>query len=303
MKRFVSRGLFAKSFVTVPACMHGSHPKYLKGRDLQRLSMVEEVEIKAAESMCDASADHQVWSKADVADVPITHKRCEGIVDTTAYAAVRLMRWAFDTFSGYRFGTISERKVLNRIVFLETVAGVPGMVAGMLRHMRSLRKLQRDQGWIHTLLEEAENERMHLLTFLEVQKPSIMFRAAVLITQGIFFNWFFIMYCISPRFCHRLVGYLEEEAVVTYTAILQHIDDGHLPQFAAAKCPHLAKSYWKLPEEATFRDLILMVRADEAGHRLVNHTFADMHQKHFEHHTHPFVVTDDVTPAKGPPQN
>lgn len=26
--------------------------------------------------------------------------------------------------------------------------------------MRSLRKMERDHGWIHTLLEEAENERM-----------------------------------------------------------------------------------------------------------------------------------------------
>ena len=29
-----------------------------------------------------------------------------------------------------------------------------------LRHMRSLRSMRRDNGWIHTLLEEAENERM-----------------------------------------------------------------------------------------------------------------------------------------------
>lgn len=34
------------------------------------------------------------------------------------------------------------------------------MVAGMLRHMHSLRGMKRDHGWIHTLLEEAENERM-----------------------------------------------------------------------------------------------------------------------------------------------
>ena len=28
--------------------------------------------------------------------------------------------------------------------------------------------MRRDYGWIHTLLSEAENERMHLLTFLEL---------------------------------------------------------------------------------------------------------------------------------------
>lgn len=34
------------------------------------------------------------------------------------------------------------------------------------RHFRSLRTLERDRGWIATLLEEAENERMHLLLCL-----------------------------------------------------------------------------------------------------------------------------------------
>ena len=57
------------------------------------------------------------------------------------------------------------------------------MVGGMLRHMSSLRSMRRDNGWIHTLLEEAENERMHLLTFLELRQPGRVFRALVLISQ------------------------------------------------------------------------------------------------------------------------
>ena len=61
--------------------------------------------------------------------------------------------------------------------------GVPGMVGGMLRHMKSLRSMRRDNGWIHTLLEEAENERMHLLTFLELRQPGRVFRGMVLIGQ------------------------------------------------------------------------------------------------------------------------
>jgi hypothetical protein len=63
------------------------------------------------------------------------------------------------------------------------LAGVPGMVAGMLRHLRSLRLMRRDAGWINTLLAEAENERMHLLTFLELRKPGRLFRGAVLVAQ------------------------------------------------------------------------------------------------------------------------
>ena len=54
----------------------------------------------------------------------------------------------------------------------------------MLRHMRSLRKMDRDHGWIHTLLEEAENERMHLLTFLKLRQPGTLFRFSVIATQA-----------------------------------------------------------------------------------------------------------------------
>ena len=41
------------------------------------------------------------------------------------------------------------------------------MVAGMLIHPQSLLKMQDDNGWIKTLLDEAENERMHLMTFIK----------------------------------------------------------------------------------------------------------------------------------------
>ncbi len=42
--------------------------------------------------------------------------------------------------------------ICRRIIMLETVAGVPGMVAAMTRHLYSLRRMSRDHGWIHTLL-------------------------------------------------------------------------------------------------------------------------------------------------------
>eukprot|EP00798_Chlamydomonas_sp_ICE-L_P000087 gene87-3692_t len=129
-------------------------------------------------------------------------------------------------------------------------------------------------GWIHTLLEEAENERMHLLTFMELRKPGFLMHSMVLLTQGIFFNFFFLSYIISPKICHALVGYLEEEAVKTYTHLLEEIDAGLLWKDKPA--PTIAITYWKLDEDATMRDLVLAVRADEACHSHVNHTFADM---------------------------
>jgi ubiquinol oxidase len=128
-----------------------------------------------------------------------------------------------------------------------------------------------DDGWIRTLLEEAENERMHLMTFVEIAKPTWFERLAILVAQWVFFVGFFAFYLLSARTAHRVVGYFEEEAVISYTLYLKEIDEGRAPNVPA---PAIAKHYWKLPQNATLRDVIEVVRADEAHHRDVNHGFA-----------------------------
>lgn len=150
------------------------------------------------------------------------------------------------------------------------------MVAAMTRHLHSLRRLKRDHGWIHTLLEEAENERMHLMTALQLRQPSWLFRSGVIVSQGAFVTMFSIAYLISPRFCHRFVGYLEEEAVFTYSKCLKDIESGSLKHWQTKAAPDVAIRYWKLPETASMKDVVLAIRADEAHHRVVNHTLASM---------------------------
>nr|CCC51701.1 putative alternative oxidase [Trypanosoma vivax Y486] len=137
---------------------------------VNRLSFVDLVPRVPAREEDESSSERPHWNLPDIEKVAITHKPAEGIVDTLAYRLVRTCRWAFDTFSLYRFGSLTEQKVINRCLFLETVAGVPGMVGGMLRHLTSLRQMRRDKGWINTLLVEAENERMHLMTFIELRQ-------------------------------------------------------------------------------------------------------------------------------------
>jgi hypothetical protein len=41
----------------------------------------------------------------------------------------------FDRLTGYNEQKMAEEQWLNRCIFLETVAGVPGMVGGMTRHL------------------------------------------------------------------------------------------------------------------------------------------------------------------------
>mmetsp|Transcript_49089 Transcript_49089/g.93788 ORF Transcript_49089/g.93788 Transcript_49089/m.93788 type:complete len:356 (-) Transcript_49089:478-1545(-) len=217
----------------------------------------------------------------DDLDITPKHRPTQGFRDNFAMALVGTLRGSFDLITGYNSNkTMTERHWLRRVLFLETVAGVPGMVGGMLRHLRSLRTMERDHGWIYTLIEEAENERMHLMTFLEVRGAGIFMRLSVAAVQGIFFNLFFVSYLLSPPTCHRFVGYLEEEAVKTYTHLLHDIDtpDSDVHRWNTMPAPSLAINYWQLEPNATMRDVVLVVRADEACHSHVNHAFGSIHQ-------------------------
>jgi ubiquinol oxidase len=184
--------------------------------------------------------------------------------DRFAYVFVRLLRFFADLFFAKRYG--------HRAIMLETVAAVPGMVGATLTHLRCLRRIEDDRGWIRTLMDEAENERMHLMTFIEIAQPNWFERLLVILVQGFFYNAYFLLYLLAPAVAHRVVGYFEEEAVQSYTNYLALIDAG---EHANVPAPEIARTYWNLAPNATLRDVVLAVREDEAGHRDVNHGFAN----------------------------
>ena len=191
------------------------------------------------------------------------HHLPNGFSDQFALGFTKVLRWGADTFFAKRYG--------HRAIVLETVAAVPGMVGATIQHLNSLRRMKDDDGWIRTLMEEAENERMHLMTFIEIAQPTLFERMVVMAAQWVFYVGFFLLYLISAKTAHRMVGYFEEEAVISYTLYLQEIDEGRSPNVPA---PAIAKHYWKMPADATLRDVILIVRADEAHHRDINHGFS-----------------------------
>lgn len=220
-----------------------------------------------------------IYDMTELAAITPKHRAMSGIRDHIAFYLCQLMRTSFDVVTRYEKDKVmTESHWLRRVLFLETVAGVPGMVAGMLRHLRSLRTMERDNGWIYTLLEEAENERMHLMTFMEIRKATPALRGLVFIGQGVMFNVLFLSYCLSPKTCHRFVGYLEEEAVKTYTHLLQDIDTpgSEVARWNTMPAPALAIEYWQLEAGATLRDVVMVVRADEACHSHVNHTMSSL---------------------------
>ncbi len=193
-----------------------------------------------------------------------THTPPKDFRDRFALRMVKFMRVFADAFFSKRYG--------HRAVVLETVAAVPGMVGGLLQHLKAIRYIRDDEGWIRELLDEAENERMHLMTFINIAQPSKMERLLIMVGQAVFYNFYFFLYLLAPRTAHRVVAYLEEEAVISYTQYLAELDAGRVENVPA---PALAIEYWKLPVDARLRDVIIHVRADEAGHRDRNHEMAD----------------------------
>lgn len=200
---------------------------------------------------------------APFVDLTVHHEPVD-LRDRFALGFTKVLRFCADTFFAKRYG--------HRAIVLETVAAVPGMVGATINHLQALRRMCDDKGWIRTLMDEAENERMHLMTFIEVAKPTLFERFVILAVQWVFYLAFFALYLISAKTAHRVVGYFEEEAVISYTFYLKEIDEGRSPNVPA---PEIAKRYWGLPEDATLRDVVLVVRADEAHHRDVNHGYAN----------------------------
>ena len=194
----------------------------------------------------------------------VSHHAPKDFRDRMALRCVKFLRIFADRFFAKRSG--------HRAVVLETVAAVPGMVGGLLQHLKALRHIRDDQGWIKELIDEADNERMHLMTFIQIAEPSRFERGLVMVTQAIFYNFYFWLYLFAPRTAHRVVGYLEEEAVVSYTRYLEEIDAGRVENVPA---PQIAKDYWGLPDDARLREVVIVIRADEEKHRDVNHGFAN----------------------------
>ena len=184
--------------------------------------------------------------------------------DIFAKSMTKFFRFFADTFFAKRYG--------HRAVVLETVAGVPGMVAGMLVHLRSLRKMERGNGrMIHQMLEEAENERKHLMFFIEIAQPNWFERFLIVFAQFVFWHFYLLMYFFAPKTSHKMIAYFEEEAVRSYDDYISLIESGKIENVAA---PQLAVEYYMMKDGATLLDMVRCVREDELKHSQVNHRLA-----------------------------
>jgi ubiquinol oxidase len=156
--------------------------------------------------------DAPATATARIPVMTVNHRAPQSTSDRFASTATLVLRGLADV--------CFRQHYIHRSVVLETVAAVPGMVGACIQHLRSLRIMRGRPDMVKMLLDEAENERMHLMTFVALCKPNGLERALILISQGLFFNAFFLLYLISPACAHRMIGYFEEEAVLSYTRFL-----------------------------------------------------------------------------------
>ncbi len=219
----------------------------------------ENLETLKAKDNYESSAAH-VYIHKDIHYKHVAHN----FSDRTAKSIVYFLARCADIIFKSRYG--------HRAIVLETVAAVPGMVGGMVQHLIALHLIKDDKGWIKTLLNEAENERMHLMVYSNIFKPTKFERFLIMFVQVCFCVFYFVLYLISKKTAHRVVGYFEEEAIHSYTNFLDLIDSGEIENINA---PQVAINYWKLDPDSKLRDVVLATRADEVEHRDVNHSFSD----------------------------
>jgi len=223
---------------------------------------------------------------ADVKHMPQT------LADDVLQKMVRVAYHAFNFVTGYNHDDPPTSSIGYRLIILESVAGVPGMLGGMFRHFRSLRQLERDHGFIFTLLEEAENERMHLIVCMGFFEAGPVTRFIVQAGQVALTPFLAALYVIRPQLLHRFVGYLEETAVHTYTNIVTMTETPGTKLHEAWKdvpAPPTAKDYWQLPDDAMWVDCLKRMLADESHHRDVNHSMASMTHEQMFGEANPFI--------------
>ena len=261
---------FTETAVTDAPTLHGRSASIA-------LTQPEFTEVEAADHAWRQT--NHIWSNDELDRVSIEKHEPVTMSDHFMKGVMNVLYHGFNLVTGYDPVDPSPRSVAWRLIILESFAGVPGFVAAGFRHFYSLRTLKRDHGAIYTFLEEAENERMHLLVCLKMFEASPVTRALCVAAQFGMTPFLALTYAVHPGSMHRFVGYLEETAVQTYDNLVEKTTTPGTKlhdEWQGLAAPGIAKAYWKLDRDAKWVDCLQHMLADESHHRDVNHTFATL---------------------------
>ena len=146
MKRIKTRNFHSASFAASGVSTHAQAEKKRFSAEAATTSTEEEMQedlTKKDETKMKKSAQsymlaHPTYDFGFIEQLKPKHRPPQGARDYVSMFAVWSARKGFDTITSYSHDkSLTKDQWLFRFIFLETVAGIPGMVAGMMRHMNS----------------------------------------------------------------------------------------------------------------------------------------------------------------------
>ncbi|KAK1932319.1 Alternative oxidase [Phytophthora citrophthora] len=225
--------------------------------------LVSKGTTKAKRKSSSKKAVPHLSSLEAIEDTPVNNLKPKKMHENVVSLRAKTPRSSFSLLFDYRglSSSLTPGDWLNRCLYIETVARASEMVVGIAHRLRSQHSLNPGDIW------PVENERIHMQIFLSMKQGGLGFQAAMLAAQSVFFPVFFLTYMVSPNTCHRFVDFVEQEAVKTYTYLLEDMEHGHLDEWCAITAPLIGRSYYDLPDDAKVYDMIKCIRAEKLSRK------------------------------------
>ena len=158
------------------------------------------------------------------------------------------------------------------LLFLETFARSSSAAASQWIHLKCLQKVKYDRDWIKILTNQAENERIHLITIIEIIQPKLFVRLLIIFGQITYQILYLFLYIIFPRTAHRFIGYSREESARDYNNYLEHLENDVSLNINASQ---ISIKHWNLDSKAKLIDVVKLISKDKMNHATINHKVAD----------------------------
>ncbi|EIE21327.1 hypothetical protein COCSUDRAFT_48069 [Coccomyxa subellipsoidea C-169] len=205
--------------------------------------------------------------------LPFAHWRTpKGVAEWTGFLAAQALNAAAAMLAhgpAWLFRIPRDTVWFRRVLLLECLSPVPGTVASIVAHVRALATLRGPGSFVESYQRESGNAHAHLLTLLQL-RPSLSLRALVLLSQAAFALPYAAAYAVAPRACHAFVCHLSGLTGEAISGALRDLDSGSIPSWQRLPAPESAAAYWGLPEGATMRTVLLVVRADMVARSAIN---------------------------------
>ncbi|PRW56732.1 mechanosensitive ion channel [Chlorella sorokiniana] len=140
--------------------------------------------------------------------------------------------------------------------------------AEVMGHFRSLVRNASDNGWVHTLAAEVDCMRAQYAIWASLSPPTLPERIFdLLLTMNLL---------TQARHYAASCTWWRRRSFTLATVLNMLARPGRLPAWERAKAPGPARAFYALPPDASFKDVVRRMMADEASARAINHQLAGL---------------------------